>query len=72
MTHEEHLRTLEARVTALETKPRIREAVTAGFILPVTPPKPAAEPLLTPEEAMLGAEMEEYERRLREVGSGSA
>jgi hypothetical protein len=51
------------------TNPRIREAMTAGFILPVTPAKPAAEPLLTLEEAKLVVDIEEYERCLCEVGN---
>lgn len=72
LTPEERLRTLLVRLmallvrlTALETNPRIRKAMTAGYIQPVKPPKPAAKPLLT--LAMLAVDMEEYECRLREV-----
>ncbi len=60
-----NLKTLLVRLTALETNPRIRKVMTAGFILPVMPPKPVARPLLS--QAMLVVDMEEYECRLREV-----
>ena len=72
LTPEERLKALFVRLTAslvrltaLETNPRIRKAMTAGFIQAAIPPKPAAQSLLT--QAMLAVDMEEYECRLRAV-----